>query len=175
MSTTETAKPMFPRLDDSMERSLDKSGVKLEMVNGIPVWEAFPVYRHQQKTLEVQLSILNGAKDSGDCACISVADLTIRFPDGSIKRPDISIFCRKPPEEDSVCTLVPEAVIEILSKGYERKDTEISLPFYLSFKIPDIVIFDPETGRVSHYHDDRLDEYESPVDIVFRCGCQATI
>jgi len=26
---------------------------------------------------------------------------------------------------------MPDAVIEILSKGYEKKDTEVSLPFYL--------------------------------------------
>jgi len=44
-------------------------------------------------------------------------------------------------------------VIEILSKGYEKKDTEVSLPFYLTQDIPDIVLFDPATNQVSHYHD----------------------
>jgi hypothetical protein len=29
-------------------------------------------------------------------------------------------------------TLVPEVVIEVISPGYEKKDTEIGAPFYLS-------------------------------------------
>ncbi len=74
-----------------------------------------------------------------------------------------------------MCEMIPEAVIEILSKGYEKKDTEISLPFYLTQGIRDIVIFDPTTNRVHHYHDGQTDEYSSPVSLTFACGCRATL
>jgi Uma2 family endonuclease len=173
--TLEEQKSLFPLLDDSMEHLADASGFKLEITNGIPTWEAFPVYRHQQKTLDIQLSLIHHAKQSSGCACIHVADLTIQFPDGSVKRPDISIFCHEPTEKDKACTDIPEVVIEIISKGYEKKDTEISLPFYLSYNIPDVVLFDPETNRVSHYHNGQTDEYDSPVELTFACGCCATI
>ena len=68
-----------------------------------------------------------------------------------------------------------EAVIEILSKGYEKKDTDVSLPFYLAQGIPDIVIFDPATNRVSHFHDGQTDEHNSPIQLTFACGCRATV
>ena len=74
-----------------------------------------------------------------------------------------------------MCEMIPEAVIEILSKGYEKKDTEISLPFYLTQSIRDIVIFDPAANRVSHYHDGQADEHHSPVQLTFACGCRATL
>ena len=163
-----------PIITEAMEQAAHEAGIKLEYVNGIPVWEASPVIRHQQKSFDIQVSLLNHAKQSG-CECVSVADLTILFPDGSIKRPDISIYCREPEEQDTACTQIPEAVIEILSKGYEKKDTEISLPFYLKHKIADIVLFDPATNKVSHYREGRLEEHESPVELTFACGCRATI
>ena len=56
----------------------------------------------------------------------------MQFSDGSLKRPDISIFCREPDEQDDAVTLVPEAVIEVVSKGYEAKDLQIAPDFYLS-------------------------------------------
>ena len=164
----------IPQISMDLEHLADQAGIKIEFVNGLSIWEASPVYRHQRKSLEIQVSLLTNAKASG-CGCISVNDLTILFADGSIKRPDISIFCREPEEQDTACTLIPEAVIEILSKGYEKKDTEVSLPFYLSQGIADIVIFNPVTNMVSHYHGGRMDEFTSPVELTFECGCRATV
>lgn len=166
---------LFPVLTDAMEHLADASGFKLEMTNGIPTWEAFPVFRHQEKIDAIRFTIRPQNQDASGCACLHVADLTILFPDGSVKRPDISLYCSRPVELDTACTQLPEAVIEILSKGYEKKDTDISLPFYLQWNIPDIVLFDPETNRVSHYHDGQTDEYASPVELTFRCGCRATV
>lgn len=58
-----------------------------------------------------------------------MSDVYVSFPDGSLKRPDISIFCQEPAEEEEAITLVPEAVIEIVSKGFEAKDFEIGPRF----------------------------------------------
>jgi Uma2 family endonuclease len=157
-----------------MEHAASDAGIKLEYVNGLPVWEALPVYRHQKKTLDIQVSILKHSEGSG-CACIPVADTTIIFPDGSYKRPDIAVFCEEPVEQDKATTSLPQAVIEIISKGYEKKDLEVSLPFYLAQNIRDIVMFDPALNRVSHYHDDKVDEFDSPVELAFACGCRVTV
>ena len=163
-------------ISQALEQGAAEAGIRLEYVGGVPVWEASPVYRHQKKVDAIRESIRekNGSDGEG-CACISVADLSILFEDGSIKRPDISIFCSEPEEQDSVCTLVPNAVIEIISKGYEKKDMEISLPFYLKQKIADIVIFDPATNRVLHYREGELSERESPAELTFVCGCRLTV
>jgi Uma2 family endonuclease len=162
------------RITDELEHSASKLGIRLEYVGGLPLWEATPVYRHQKKTLDIQLSLIQSAVQSG-CACIPIADTTILFPDGSYKRPDISVYCEEPVEQDKALTVLPEAVIEIISEGYEKKDTEVALPFYLTHGIRDIVIYDPQTKRVSHYHDGQIDEHLSPITLTFACGCRATI
>ncbi len=108
-------------------------GIRLEIVNGLPIWEAQPVYRHQKHVERiVQGSDKTGATPSSyDCA--HAVGVYVQFPNG-LKRPDISIFCREPSEEeqDSALTMLPEAVIEVVSKGSEAKDLDIGPPFYLS-------------------------------------------
>ena len=163
-----------PRIVDEIERSAHDPKIKLEFINGLSIWEASPVYSHQKKTLDIQLSLLNHARQAG-CACIPIADTTILFPDGSLKRPDIAVYCSEPAGQDKALTLLPEAVVEIISEGYEKRDMEVSLPFYLSHGIADIVIFDPATNRVSHYHNGQTDEYASPVELSFACGCHAIV
>ena len=165
---------LFTLISDAMEYGPQQAGIKLEYVNGIPVWEAMPVYRHQKKTLDMQVSLLNSAGQNG-CACHPIADVTILFPDGSLKRPDIAVYCTEPVEQDRAVTALPEAVIEIISAGYEKKDTEISLPFYLTQGIPDIVLFDPSTNRAAHYHDGLTEEHDSPIELSFACGCRVTV
>jgi Uma2 family endonuclease len=157
-----------------MEHHAWDTGIKLEYVNGLPVWEGSPVFRHQKKIDDIRRSIRSDDKLTSPCDCVSVADLTIHFPDGSIKRPDISIFCTEPLELDTICTEIPAVVIEIISKGYEKKDTEVGLPFYLVQGLPDIVIFDPATNSLTHYHAGKSDTHQSPIELTFACGCRAT-
>ena len=162
-------------ITDAMERRADEVGIRLEYVNGIAVWEASPVIRHQRITDRIRASIWADEGEDGGCGCIHYADITIHFPDGSIKRPDISLFCEEPEEQDTMCEKVPDAVIEILSKGYEKKDTEVSLPFYLAQGIPDIVLFDPAANLVRHYHGGKTDVHASPVSLTFACGCMVSV
>ncbi len=162
-------------ISDSVEHGADQAGIRLEYINGIPVWEASPVIRHQRISDRIRASITSANDTTGGCCCTHYADITILFPEGSIKRPDISIFCEEPDEQDTMCRMIPEAVIEILSKGYEKKDTEVSLPFYLAQGIPDIVLYDPAANSVRHYHNGQTEQFTSPIEITFSCGCIATV
>jgi Uma2 family endonuclease len=99
----------------------------------------------------------------------------VQFPDGSLKRPDISIFCREPDDIDDAITLVPEAVIEVVSKGYEAKDLEIGPPFYVSQGVKDVVVFDPATLLVLHLRRDGAVRRTSPVQLDLECGCRCTV
>ena len=148
-------------------------GIRLESAGGITTWEAHPVFRHQKATQRILNSVrlAHSPNNDGGCGCVSTFDVDIRFPDGSIKRPDISIFCREPDEQDRAVTLLPEAVIEIISKGYEAKDTLVGVPFYISQGIRDVITFDPATNRVVHFRDGARTEYDSPVEINLLCGC----
>ena len=172
--TLERKPRQCPVITEQLEQDARDAGIRLEYVQGIPTWETFPVYRHQKKIDSIRASIRPTYLSGSPCECVSVPDLSILFPDGSVKRPDISLFCQEPDEEETICTQIPEVVIEIISKGYEKKDLEISLPFYLAQGIPDIVIFDPATNRITHYHQGRTDIYNSPQELIFACGCRAT-
>ncbi|VFM98658.1 MAG: Endonuclease, Uma2 family (restriction endonuclease fold) [Candidatus Kentron sp. G] len=150
-------------------------GIRLEIVNGLPIWEAQPIYRHQKHIERICRGIEKNSNDHG-CDCIQARDVYIEFPNG-LKRPDIAIFCREPAEEeqDRPLTMIPEAVIEVVSKGYEAKDLEIGPPFYLSQGVKDVVVFDPSTLLVLHVRKDRATRRISVVDIALECGCRVTI
>ena len=150
-------------------------GVRLEIVGGLPIWEAHPIYKHHKAIDRIRTTIQPIALNDEVCAGVHASDVYVSFPDGSLKRPDIAIFCREPDEEDEASTLVPEAVIEIISKGYEAKDLEIGPRFYLSQGVKDVVVFDPYTLLVLHVRRDGVTRQVSPVEIVLECGCKCTV
>ena len=158
---------------DSKFLQADALGIRLEIVGGLPIWEAQPLYRHQKAVDRIRKNL--DKSQSGDCQCVDIADVYISFPDGSLKRPDIAIYCREPEEQDAAITLIPEAVIEVISKGYEAKDLEIGPRFYLSQGIKDIVVFDPYTLMVLHLRKDKAIRQVSPVEIALQCGCRCSV
>ena len=129
---------------DSRLLAADQLGIRLEVVNGLSIWEAAPPYRHQKSVERIAQSI---RRTGENCACVHAMDVYVQFTNG-LKRPDIAIFCREPTEEeqDNALPLIPEAVIEVVSKGYEAKDLEIAPPYYLSQGVKDVVVFD-QIGR----------------------------
>lgn len=157
---------------DSQLLRAEELGIRLEIVDGLPIWEASPVLKHQLAVDRIRESI---RRVSEDCSCLHVADVYVEFQDGSLKRPDISIFCRTPDERDEAVKLLPEAVIEIISKGYEKKDLEIGVPFYVSQGVKDIVVFNPYTMEVLHFRENEKRELMSPVEIKFECGCNCVV
>ncbi len=161
----------------TLVKEAEAVGFRLEIVNKVPVWETSPVLRHQRAVDLIRASVRPAAFGEEAHGCVNYASLAIRFPDGSHKRPDIAIFCREPDEQDTEVTLLPEAVIEILSKEYEAKDLEIGVPFYRNMNIKDIIVLDPETGVVRHWQQGEAQERElqSPVAITLLCGCAVTV
>ena len=151
-------------------------GIRLEIVNGLHIWEAQPVYRHQKHIERIVQGLAKTDDSKSECDCIHAVDVYIQFPNG-LKRPDISIFCKEPSEEeqDSALTMIPEAVIEVVSKGFEAKDLEIGPPFYLSQGVKDVIVFDPLTLLVLHVRKNRTTRQVSPVVIELECGCRALV
>ena len=144
----------------------DELGIRLEIVAGLPIWEPHPVYKHQKEVDRIRSSVVD--------PCVHTANIYVSFPDGSLKRPDISIFCREPDEQEEAVTLVPEAVVEVISKGYEAKDLEIGPQFYLSQGVKDVVVFNPYTLVVLHVRRDGVERYISPVEMRLECGYTCT-
>jgi Uma2 family endonuclease len=153
----------------------EELGIRLEIVRGLPIWEPYPLYKHQKAVDRIRATIQAPSATQEGCKCVHTADVYVSFPDGSLKRPDISIFCREPEEEEEAITLVPEAVIEVISKGYEAKDLEIGPQFYLSQGVKDVVVFNPYTLVVLHARCDSATRHVSPVGIELLCGCSCAV
>lgn len=161
--------------DTLLERLMqaDEFGLKLEVVQGNHTWEFFPSPLHQG-TVSALYDGIRAVKGPGGtgCGCYRLMDAYVRFADGSLKRPDLMIFCDKPVLTREALTLVPEAVIEVLSPGEERKDLIVGPPFYLSQGVKDVVVVNPETRAVHHFRRDGTRLLESPVTIALECGCE---
>lgn len=163
---------------DSKFLRADELGIRLEIVAGLPIWEPHPLYRHQKAIDRIRATIQQGKASNSwqnECTCVHISDVYVSFPDGSLKRPDIAIFYQEPAEEDEAIQSIPEAVIEVVSKGYEAKDLEIGPHFYLSQGVKDVIVFDPYTLLVLHVRRDGTTRQVSPVEIVLECGCRCTV
>jgi Uma2 family endonuclease len=151
----------------------EELGIRLEVVSGLPIWEAHPVWKHQKAVDRIRSGIITA--NGVGCACVHASDVYVQFRDGSLKRPDIAIFCREPDEMEDAITLVPEAVIEVVSKGYEAKDLEIGPPFYLAQGVKDVIVFDPTSLLVLHARRDKTVRLTSPQPLSLECGCSVIV
>ena len=156
-----------------------KAPVRLEYVRGQTKWEASPASRHQKTLQRIERSLRPIPNHPAGCSCYPLADTLLRFPDPdrSLKRPDLAIFCAEPPDSDEALELVPAAVVEVISLGYEEKDLGADgAPFYLAYGVRDVLIVDPRTGVV--YHDTLAQARRTlptPVSLDLTCGCRVTI
>ncbi|MEO8074475.1 MAG: Uma2 family endonuclease [Acidobacteriota bacterium] len=155
----------------------EELGIRLEIAGDLAIWEASPIYKHQKEVDRIRDSIKKSQNTENTCDCIDAADIYVQFPDGSLKRPDISIFCREPSEDEQeeAIKLVPEAVIEVISKNYEAKDLEISPPIYLANGVKDVIVFNPYTKEIVRFRKDGIQNFTSPTEIELECGCRYTV
>lgn len=153
--------------------------VRLEYVRGRAKWEASPASRHQKMVQRIERSVGPTPQHPGNCACFPLADVLIRFadPEHSLKRPDIAIFCNEPPDTDEALDLLPAAVVEVLSLGYEEKDIgPDGAPFYLEQGIRDVLVVDPRANTVAHYQPGQpIAPYPLPHTFDLTCGSRVTV
>lgn len=148
--------------------------IKLEITAGVRTWRLLPSLRHQKLIDRIRASIEAQAPSS--CGCYHVADASLIFPDGSYKRPDIAIFCIEPPDIDESWDQVPEAVIEIISLGYEEKDLSTNPGWYLSMGVKDVLVVDPHNQLVHHFRQRMAPTiHRIPYSAKLLCGCQCLI
>ena len=169
---TSTASDMAAELDRLTRQA--SSQIKLEITGGTRTWRLLPSIRHQKLIDRIRTSIEPAGE--GGCGCFHLSDASLVFPDGSFKRPDIAIFCVEPPDIDESWEQVPEAVIEIVSLGYEEKDLSINPPWYLSMGVKDVLVVDPRAGEVRHHrHGAPLAIRRQPATFELLCGCRVTV
>lgn len=149
----------------------DEVGVRLEMVGGTSVWEAFPGVKHQGTVNRIVRSLIKNESLHQGCVCHTYPDIYIRFPDGSLKRPDLSIYCEEIEEVSGATDQVPTAVFEVLSPGYESKDLHIGVPFYLANGVPEVILIAPVKRQAVHHTARGAEQISLPQRLILDCGC----
>ena len=148
----------------------DSIGIRVEMVDGRPFWEFQPNYDHQDRIGNVWMSVRRDPQSGTDCGCFRAMDVGIVFPDGSIRRPDLAVFYRQPERRDLI-TLVPEAVVEIVSQRSREKDLDVSPPWYLRMGGKDVLVYDPFTEDVHHFRQEGRVRFKTGRTVPLECGC----
>ena len=152
----------------------EEMGMRMEMIESGIVWETMPGLRHQELAVAIYGAIRPGGQRS-DCECYRALDVYVRFPSGVVKRPDVSIFCRRPEDEEGFVHAVPEAVIEITSPDSEAKDLVSGPPLYLANGVKDVVVLDRARGEVKHWSTTNVRTMVPPTTISLSCGCLVTV
>lgn len=173
--TCDTMNPMpLSNITMGEIEAADQAGIKLEITEGLPTWEFHPTLNHQLAVQSVFQSI-QVSEGGSQCMCLPVLDVLIRFPDGSLKRPDLSIFCQMPAERDEAVTSIPVAVVEVVSAGSGIKDLKLNPPFYLKQGILDIVVIDPLSKEGVWFTADGRTTIELPKRLNLQCGCSIEV
>lgn len=111
---------------------VDTTNTRMESIGGTPIWEFFPSPFHQDVLRGIDRSV-RPAERRADCARYTLADAYLRLQDGSLRRPDLMVYCAKPKIVGrEPLTEIPGAVIEVLSPGGAMKDLQIGPPSYLA-------------------------------------------
>ena len=151
-------------------------GVRLEVTGGRTTWEAMPGALHNGVVDDIRQSLTRHNPPTAACGCHHIADTYIEFGPGLLRRPDIAVFCEKPPRPDGAITgLVPGAVIEVLSQGYEQKDRD-AVALYLGAGVADVLLVDPRKHTVEYHRQDEAPQLrELPVIVTLQMGCTLPI
>jgi Putative restriction endonuclease len=144
--------------------------VDLYLVDGLPLWEASHSPQHQLAIDAIRTSLQPG----GDCAGINYYRVDLRLGERTLLCPDIAIYAAEPVVTDAAVTTVPVAIIEVLHADYIAKDRAL-VPVYLRAGVLDVLLFDPESGGITHYSGKLAREYQAPLTLRLECGCWVTI
>ncbi len=159
-----------------LEMLVREQRIKLEITGGVTTWRLLPSIRHQKVIDRIRASITPVSGASDGCGCYHLSDVSLIFPDGSYRRPDIAIFCVEPPDIDESWECVPEAVIEIVSPDFSEKDLSINPPWHLAQGVRDVLIVEPCERWVQHFsHGHPPITHPWTYTAELHCGCRVTI
>lgn len=151
-------------------------GVRLEITGGRTTWEALPGALHNGVVDDIRQSLTRHNPPTAACGCHHIADTYIEFAPSLLRRPDIAVFCVKPPRPDgAIVGLIPGAVIEILSQGYEQKDRD-AVALYLGAGVLDVLLVDPRQRTVEHHRQGEAPRRMKPPETyMLQMGCTLLI
>jgi hypothetical protein len=182
-SSSQTGAAMNTLTEHDLDSLIRDRAIRLLVLgSGKRIWEASPSPLHQMIVDEIRASISASSAspsmaspDRAGCGCYHLSDVYIRLPDESLVRPDIAIFCTLPPRQRQALTLLPAAVIEVISPNYETKDLEDLPPVYLANGIADVLVVDADQQQLTHFRRTGTTQHPLPVVVELPYGCRCAI
>lgn len=130
----------------------------VEIIKGkVFKWTTAPSRIHQKVISKLSFAFHNIVKNK---SCdLYFAPFDVRFPDTSIRnediftvvQPDISIICDKSKLDDAGCIGAPDLIVEVLSKGDNRKDLHHKYNVYLESGVKEYWIILPYSQALLIY------------------------
>lgn len=148
-------------------------GVRLEVTGGRTTWEAYPGALHNGVVDDIRHNLTqDNQQAAAPCGCHHIADTYIAFGPHLLRRPDIAVFCEKPPRPDGAITgVVPGAIIEVLSDGYEQKDRDVTA-LYLAVGVCDVILVDLRAQTATWYQTGVAPQtLDLPTTLSLQMGC----
>jgi hypothetical protein len=148
-------------------------GVRLEITGGRTTWEAYPGALHNGVVDDIRHNLTqDNLPTTTPCGCHHIADTYIDFGPNLLRRPDIAIFCAKPPRPDGAITgMIPGAIVEVISDGYEQKDRDVTA-LYLAVGVRDVVLVDPRAQTATWYQSGAVPQtLDLPTTLSLQMGC----
>ncbi len=120
-------------------------GTRAELINDTIYMSPTPNFQHQEISTEILNQIRNYVKGDGLGTCLPTID--VFFDQKNVFEPDILFIAKENMNivKDGKIKGSPDLVIEILSPGNRRHDTEKKKTAYEKFGVKEYFIVDPET------------------------------
>jgi Uma2 family endonuclease len=142
--------PAYRRVSVEEFLRMDFGDGKAELVDGIIFMMAGALSRHN--AVQMNISIALGTRLRGSGCRPYGPDQAVRVGRGSIRYPDVSVFCNDPAARDNDREALlgdPRVVVEILSESTKENDQRFKLPEYQELAGIDAILFvDPDAERV---------------------------
>lgn len=142
--------PAYRRVTAEEFLRMDFGDGKAELVDGIIFMMAGALGGHN--VVQANLMIALGTRLRGSGCRPYGSDQAVRVRSGSIRYPDVSVYCNNPAERSHDREFLlgdPKVVIEILSDSTKDNDQRFKLPEYQELAGVDAILFvDPETDRI---------------------------
>ena len=120
-------------------------GTLAELINDTIYMSPTPNYQHQEISAELSMQIRSFAKKNNLGTCLPTID--VFFDSKNVFEPDILFISRGNMNiiKDGRIKGSPDLIIEILSPGNRRHDTEKKKAAYEKFGVKEYFVVDPET------------------------------
>lgn len=128
-------------------------GTLAELINDTIYMSPAPDFYHQELSFELSFQFGKHVKEN-ELGKVVVAPMDVYFDDKNVMQPDILFITKENLSiiKNGKINGSPDIIIEILSPGNKKHDTEIKKAIYEQFGIKEYFIVEPETKEVITFY-----------------------